>query len=175
MKFPSSSSAQDYHCLLSFSFLSSSFALNFPFATMDAYNNPFFGWPQAGQGGSTLRDANNGFAPSTFGALPFGQPLPTADLITFQISSFSPDILNSTVVGPNQQTYMRIVTDPQNPTYTLFQRSQGRSCALVEWQRHPLVEIRDVMSKRPARDWLHLNADERYRVFPRVKLLYTCN
>ncbi|KAE9404649.1 hypothetical protein BT96DRAFT_1071446 [Gymnopus androsaceus JB14] len=140
---------------------------------MDAYFNPFAGWSQAGQGGSALRDINNGIAPSTFGALPYGQPPPAANLITFEISSFSPDILNCTVTGPNRQRYLRVVTDPENPTYTLFQKSQGRNCALVEWQRQPLVEIRDVMSKYPVRDWLRLNSDRRARTMQFQSVRYT--
>ncbi|KAF9066760.1 hypothetical protein BDP27DRAFT_1226963 [Rhodocollybia butyracea] len=129
---------------------------------MDASHNPFSGWSQVGSGSSFLWD-NNGIAPSTFGALPYANspPPPTSDLVTFYITSFDPDILSSKVIGPSQQRYLRIVTDPDNPRYTVFQNAQGKSVALVEWQSRPLVEIRNVTSKILARDWLRLTPDGR--------------
>ncbi|KAF9058527.1 hypothetical protein BDP27DRAFT_1240773 [Rhodocollybia butyracea] len=129
---------------------------------MDASHNPFSGWAQAGTGSSFLWD-NDGIAPSTFGALPYvnSPPPPTSDLVTFYITSYDPDILSSKVIGPNQHRYLHIVTDPNNPRYTVFQNAHGKSVALVEWQSRPLVEIRDVMSKIPARDWLCLTPDAR--------------
>ncbi|EEB88319.1 hypothetical protein MPER_13903, partial [Moniliophthora perniciosa FA553] len=54
-----------------------------------------------------------------------------------------------------------IVTDPQQPGYTILRDVQGKSVALVEWQAHPLVEIRGVMSKQYVRDWLKLSSDKR--------------
>ncbi|KAF5389528.1 hypothetical protein D9757_004194 [Collybiopsis confluens] len=131
---------------------------------MDYSYNPFSGWSQVGQRSSSIFWDNNGYTPSTFGALPYAHPPPPPDLVTFYITSFNPDILNSTVIGPNQQRYLRIVTDPQNPAYTIFQNPQGRSIALVEWQsERPLLEIRGVMSKGLIRDWLRLTSDQRAR------------
>ncbi|KAE9406162.1 hypothetical protein BT96DRAFT_963661 [Gymnopus androsaceus JB14] len=134
------------------------------------------GW--AGQRHSSALWDNNGFEPSTLGALPYWQPPPPTNLITFYITSYNPaDILNCTVIGPDQERYLHVVTDPHNPMYTLFQKIQAsggsRSCALVEWQRQPLVEIRDVMSKYPIRDWLHLNSDERARSMQFQNARYT--
>ncbi|KAF9073996.1 hypothetical protein BDP27DRAFT_1214976 [Rhodocollybia butyracea] len=129
---------------------------------MDASHNPFSGWAQVGSESSFLRD-NNAIASSTFGALPYvnSPPPPASDLVTFYITSYDPDILSSKVIGPNQHRYLHIVTDPNNPRYTVFQNAHGKSVALVEWQSRPLVEIRDVMSKIPARDWLRLTPDGR--------------
>ncbi|KIK68639.1 hypothetical protein GYMLUDRAFT_153830 [Collybiopsis luxurians FD-317 M1] len=140
---------------------------------MDSSYNPFSGWAEVGQGSSSALWDNNGFAPSTFGALPYAHPPPPPGLVTFYITSFNPDILNCTVIGPNQQRYLRIVTDPQNPAYTIFQNPQGRSIALVEWQSRPLVEIRDVMSKSPVKNWLRLTSDRRARTMDQQGVQYT--
>ncbi|KAK0237487.1 hypothetical protein EDD85DRAFT_769965, partial [Armillaria nabsnona] len=43
------------------------------------------------------------------------------------------------------------------PNYTLL---KDRSTVLVEWQSYPLVELRGVISKQKARDWLRLSQDK---------------
>ncbi|KAK0452353.1 hypothetical protein EV421DRAFT_1768465 [Armillaria borealis] len=49
------------------------------------------------------------------------------------------------------------------PTYTVLKDAKGRSTALVEWQSHPLVELRGVISKQKAGDWLRLSQDKASR------------
>jgi len=85
-----------------------------------------------------------------------------SELVTFSFTSFSPDLNNCVVMGPHQQPYMYITTDLRWPTYTIFQDVQGEIIALIEWQDHPLVEIRDVVSKCRVADWLSLAADRKW-------------
>ncbi|KAL0579255.1 hypothetical protein V5O48_002759 [Marasmius crinis-equi] len=113
--------------------------------------NPFAGW-------------NNGSASSSvYGALPYATPPPVANLVTYYLTSFNPDLLNCTVIGPSQRPSHFVITDPQQPGYTLLKDGKGKSIALVEWQAHPMVEIRGVMSKQHVRDWLGLSSDKRSR------------
>ncbi|KAJ8081794.1 hypothetical protein AAF712_010328 [Marasmius tenuissimus] len=113
--------------------------------------HPFAGW---GNGASSS---------SVYGALPYATPPPAANLVTYYLTSFNPDLLNCTVIGPSQRPSHFIITDPQQPGYTIVKDSGGKSVALVEWQTHPLVEIRGVMSKQRVRDWLSLTSDKRSR------------
>ncbi|KAK7462826.1 hypothetical protein VKT23_007403 [Stygiomarasmius scandens] len=87
-----------------------------------------------------------------------------SELVTFSFTSFSPDLNNCVVMGPHQQPYMYITTDLRWPTYTIFQDVQGEIIAFIEWQDHPLVEIRDVVSKCRVADWLSLAADRKSRI-----------
>ncbi|ESK92448.1 hypothetical protein Moror_4485 [Moniliophthora roreri MCA 2997] len=117
---------------------------------MNPFSNPFSGW------------GNGQNAPSVFGALPYATP-PPPNMVTFYLTSFNPDVSNCTVIGPSQTPSFYIVTDPQQPGYTILRDVQGKSIALIEWQAHPLVEIRGVMSKQYVRDWLKLSSDKRSR------------
>ncbi|KAF8650896.1 hypothetical protein AX16_005043 [Volvariella volvacea WC 439] len=110
--------------------------------------NPFAGWNQGSAGSQ---------APSIFGALPYPTAPSAPNLLTFQFLSFRPDITNCTVVGPQNQVYYQIVTEPHNPGYTVVKDSKGKNLSLVEWQSHPLVEIRGVMQKEPVKNWLKLS------------------
>ncbi|KAF8842903.1 hypothetical protein BDN67DRAFT_1009367 [Paxillus ammoniavirescens] len=124
-----------------------------PFSAEEAWN--------AGSGRST------GGAPSVFGALPY----PTAsanqvslnELVTFRFTSFNPTILNCTVIGPNNETYFRVVTDASMQGYTVLKNSRGSNIALVEWQTHPNVEARGVAAKQPVAQWLQLASDRSSR------------
>ncbi|KAK0203600.1 hypothetical protein DFS33DRAFT_813659 [Desarmillaria ectypa] len=115
-----------------------------------SFNNIYGGWGQAP-------------APSLFGALPYPTPPVPANYVTFYLTSFNPSMLNCTVIGPQQCPYFNFVTDSNMPTYTVLKDAKDRSIALVEWQSHPLVELRGVVSKQKVRDWLQLSQDKTSR------------
>ncbi|PBK79922.1 hypothetical protein ARMGADRAFT_950281 [Armillaria gallica] len=115
-----------------------------------SFNSIYGGWGQAP-------------APSLFGALPYPTPPVPANYVSFYLTSFNPSVLNCTVIGPQQRPYFTFITDPNMPTYTVLKDAKGRSTALVEWQSHPLVELRGVISKQKARDWLRLSQDKASR------------
>ena len=45
------------------------------------------------------------------------------------------------------------------PGYTTIRGLDGKGLALIEWQEHPLVEVRGVFSKRRTKEWLALNEE----------------
>ena len=110
------------------------------------YNNPFEAWGQ-GSSSSTV--------PPAFGALPY--PSDPSNVISFFFTSYSPNIFNCTVVGPKAQPYYTIVTDNQMPGYTVLKNMEGKNVSLVEWQQHPSVEIRGMVSKQTVGNWLRLS------------------
>ena len=65
------------------------------------------------------------------------------------------------VVGSQQQPLFYFVTDQHMPGYTVLKDGEGRNVALIEWQNKPLVEIRGILSKQRAKDWLRLSSDGR--------------
>jgi len=46
------------------------------------------------------------------------------------------------------------------PDYTLMKNASGTGLALVEWQDHPLVEVRGDLIKQGVRGWLKLSEDK---------------
>jgi hypothetical protein len=46
------------------------------------------------------------------------------------------------------------------PDYTLMKNATGTGLALVEWQDHPLVEVRGEFMKQSVRGWLKLSEDK---------------
>ncbi|KIK54834.1 hypothetical protein GYMLUDRAFT_176576 [Collybiopsis luxurians FD-317 M1] len=120
--------------------------------------NPY---AQAGWAGS------NGSAPlpSIYGALPFSSPSSGPSIYQFQFVSFSPDILNCTVLGPQSKPYFRLVDNAPSHNFTLLQDRDGKSLAVVEWRQSPgaVVEIRDIIRKQLVSSWLPLSADRKYR------------
>ncbi|KAJ8522781.1 hypothetical protein ONZ45_g635 [Pleurotus djamor] len=129
-------------------------------------NNPFgqAGWPNlANQNG---RDTSGAPAPSTYGALPYYVPPTSNNTLFFQFTSFNPNILNSTVLGPQNQPYFRVVTDTPTPGWTVLQNGQGKNVAFVEWGSrgsHPYVEVKNVVPKQRVAEWIPLSPDRKYR------------
>ncbi|KAM6503319.1 hypothetical protein JOM56_000262 [Amanita muscaria] len=117
--------------------------------------NPFSSWADANK--------NNGSAPppSVFGALPY--PQTASNELPLLFPSFNPSDLNCAAVGAHGQVYYNIVTDPHNPGYTVVKNASGKNMALIEWQSHPLVEIRGVFGKQPVKDWLKLSREHTSR------------
>ncbi|KAJ7625192.1 hypothetical protein B0H17DRAFT_1288206 [Mycena rosella] len=114
--------------------------------------NPYAqgGWtntanPNAGSSGRSVPQ------PSIFGALPYPTPISSPTFLTFRFSSCSPTLLDSTVTGPKSRTFFRVKTDSPTPV------------VIIEWLKHPIVEIRNILSKRQTSHWLALSADKSYR------------
>ena len=109
-------------------------------------------------------------SPSILGALPNPYPSGTTQVLTFQFTAFNPSIFNCTVVGPDTQVHYTIVTNDHMPGYTVIKDRRGASLTLIEWQLHPLIEIRGSLSKQPIHSWLALTPDKRCEIFaPRFR------
>ncbi|KAH9848378.1 hypothetical protein C2E23DRAFT_889216 [Lenzites betulinus] len=121
--------------------------------------HPYAQWTEANQGSA---------APSIFGALPSlpatNPPTALPNTVTFTFTNFKSTIVNSTVIGPQQRTIYRIVTEPTAPACTIFKDNENRNVAMVQWQPHPTVEIHGVASKQRVRDWIRLSSDQSRRV-----------
>ncbi|KAK7020091.1 hypothetical protein R3P38DRAFT_3318987 [Favolaschia claudopus] len=101
--------------------------------------------------------------PSVYGAVPFVASGPTPMFVSFRFTSFSPSILNSTVMGPHGKTYFHVTTDVPTPGVTVISNSNNQPTAIVEWLRNPMVEVRGFVHKQQTSDWLALAQGKRYR------------
>ncbi|KAJ7825544.1 hypothetical protein B0H14DRAFT_3726252 [Mycena olivaceomarginata] len=126
--------------------------------------NPYAqgGWrntgnPNAASGSNTVPQ------PSIFGALPFVTPSPLPMFVSFRFTSYSPSILNSTVMGPQAQTYFHVNTDIPTPGFTVITNSANQPTVIIEWARHPVLEIRGIVPKQQTSQWLALAPEKRYR------------
>ncbi|KDQ34213.1 hypothetical protein PLEOSDRAFT_1030439, partial [Pleurotus ostreatus PC15] len=99
--------------------------------------------------------------PSVFGALPFTGPSTQPAVLAFTFV-FNPTIMNSIVTGPDDQPYYRISTDNPTPGFTFIHNTQGRPIVVIEWQAHPVVEVRDIIPKQLASQWLELSSQRNY-------------
>ncbi|KAJ7457663.1 hypothetical protein B0H11DRAFT_1925092 [Mycena galericulata] len=130
--------------------------------------NPFLqGWlnPSANP---TNQNTPWGSIPSVFGVLPYPTPpapTPTVpSLTTFTFSSPSGSILNSVVTGPQSQRFFRVTTDSTTAGFSVVQNTRRESIAMIEWRKHPVVEIIGTLSKRNSAQWLTLSPDKAYRL-----------
>ncbi|KAF9265745.1 hypothetical protein L218DRAFT_985970 [Marasmius fiardii PR-910] len=127
-------------------------------------NNPFSVWYE----NSNQRQGSNYDEPppSVFGALPVFSPTSSnVPILTFTFTSFNPSILNCAIVEPGSNTpSFFVVTDPAMPTYTLFKTPDGKSFGLLEWSQTFKVEIRGIVAKQPASQFLRLSSDQRFRL-----------
>ncbi|KAJ7475008.1 hypothetical protein FB451DRAFT_1465405 [Mycena latifolia] len=130
--------------------------------------NPYAqgGWkntanPNAGSSRGTVQQ------PSILGALPypsgFGVAMSCPTFMPFRFTSFSPTILNSVVTGPQSRTYFRITTDSPTVGFTVIHNLANEPMVIIEWARHLVIEIQDIVSKRPTSEWLALSPDKTYR------------
>ncbi|KAJ6579975.1 hypothetical protein DFH09DRAFT_979293, partial [Mycena vulgaris] len=126
--------------------------------------NPYAqgGWsnaanPNAGSSGRGVPQ------PSIFGALPYPTPVSAPTFISFRFTSFSLTILDSAVTGPKSRTYFRVKTDSPTVGFTVIHNSANQPMVIIEWLKHPIIEIRDVLSKRQTSRWLALSADKSHR------------
>ncbi|KAJ6450780.1 hypothetical protein C8R45DRAFT_848783 [Mycena sanguinolenta] len=100
--------------------------------------------------------------PSLLGALPLLSPALPPILLSFTFRSFNPNILNSTVTGPDSRLYFTISTDSLAATCTAFFNATGNPIAIIEWREHPVAEIRGILSKRRISQWLTLSQNGRF-------------
>ncbi|KAJ6582351.1 hypothetical protein B0H19DRAFT_929063 [Mycena capillaripes] len=120
--------------------------------------NPYSqGWQGAGNS-----RVNNG-RPSIFGALPFTPPETLPTFFSFRFTSFNPTILNCNVIGPQSRPYFRVMTDTPMPGVSVFQNSNGQNIALIQWHRHPEVELRNLVARQRASEMLSLSPDQSSR------------
>ncbi|KAJ7354112.1 hypothetical protein DFH08DRAFT_691395 [Mycena albidolilacea] len=126
--------------------------------------NPFAqgGWPNAANPNAGSSGSGSSPQPSIFGALPYPSRNPTPMFMTFRFTQFSPTIMDSTVIA-NSRTYFRVKTDAPTVGYTVIYNSANQPTIVIEWLKHPVIEIRDILSKRQTSQWLELSADKTYR------------
>ncbi|KAJ7736589.1 hypothetical protein DFH07DRAFT_753415 [Mycena maculata] len=121
--------------------------------------NPYSqGWQNTGASGLS----SNG-RPSIFGALPFTSPGALPTFFSFRFTSFNPSVLNCIIIGPQSRPYFRIVTDAPIPGVSVFQNSNGQNMALVQWHRHPEVEVRNIITRQRTSAMLALWTDQSSR------------
>ncbi|KAH6907010.1 hypothetical protein BKA70DRAFT_1491839 [Coprinopsis sp. MPI-PUGE-AT-0042] len=88
----------------------------------------------------------NAAPPPTYGALPPANY--STSTLKFEFTPAQPDILNST----SRRNGVTAIMKPRN-----------ESLARIEWQATPIVEIRNVIPKANASQWLRLSQDQSYR------------
>ncbi|KAF8162600.1 hypothetical protein B0H34DRAFT_651326 [Crassisporium funariophilum] len=97
--------------------------------------------------------------PPTFGALPSPDDNPPS-VLSFEFSSFKPDIFNCQVTGPENRLFFNIRTP--NPSVTIVSKPDG-DFAFIDWQKHCTVEARGMLARQGTRNFLKLSADQCYR------------
>ncbi|KAJ7613387.1 hypothetical protein FB45DRAFT_1111832 [Roridomyces roridus] len=113
--------------------------------------------------------------PSLLGALSFPSPVIASleaqtSLTSFRFTSFNPTILNLTFLRQSDlRPYFRVWTDhrPAKEGSTVVNDEDKKPTIIVEWAPEdgggPIVEVRDVVSKRRTGEWLILSEDKSYR------------
>ncbi|KAJ7610308.1 hypothetical protein DFH06DRAFT_998435 [Mycena polygramma] len=127
--------------------------------------NPFSqGWSNT-TAANTDYNASWGTTPSIYGALPYPTPPSAApNVITFAFLAPNGSVLNSVVNGPQSQTYFRVTTDSTTAGFSMVENAQQETIAMIEWRKHPVVEIVGVVSKRNSAQWLTLSPDRTHRL-----------
>ncbi|EIN08496.1 hypothetical protein PUNSTDRAFT_68489 [Punctularia strigosozonata HHB-11173 SS5] len=98
---------------------------------------------------------------------------------TLYFVSFAPSILTSDIVeqsGDDWAKRFRVTTDdsqsPQLTTIYDLRRGEEQVLARIEWQGHPVVEIRDILGRQSARSWLGLVPDRRNMEASGIKYIW---
>ncbi|KAI0032414.1 hypothetical protein K488DRAFT_50024 [Vararia minispora EC-137] len=91
------------------------------------------------------------------------RPMLPLDSLSFHITHYRPNILNATILGPQNRRLYRSVTDGTPGCPTVLRDEHQRAVALVDWSGPPTVEIPGVLKRTPARNWLHLSANRTSR------------
>jgi hypothetical protein len=99
---------------------------------------------------------------SIYGALPFTSPDALQTFFSFRFTSFNPTVLNCTVIGPESRPYFRITTDTPMPGVSIFQNSNGQDIALVQWHRHPEVELHNIVERQRVSGMLSLSPHQMF-------------
>ncbi|KAK0229227.1 hypothetical protein EDD85DRAFT_776367 [Armillaria nabsnona] len=122
--------------------------------------NPFDAWSAP----SSSRRSSD-IPPSIYGALPYTDVPAVPGITTFHFACLNPSIINSVILGPDNCPKFHVVTEPSMPGYTILKAVDGGNIGMIQWKPDDSqVEIRGVMRKRAARDFLILSDDHRYRV-----------
>ncbi|KAJ7669505.1 hypothetical protein DFH06DRAFT_1038620 [Mycena polygramma] len=145
---------------------------------VDTNHNPFDAWHQS-SGQSPYGATTSVPPPSVFGALPY--PVPPSsqgyaagpNLTTFYLTSLNPGVLNCAVIGPHSRLAYAISTDDNMPGYTVVKNAERKSIALIEWTRHPRVEIRGAVPKQDTQAWLKISRNQTYRTMTVRGFQYT--
>ncbi|KAF8883497.1 hypothetical protein CPB84DRAFT_1817060 [Gymnopilus junonius] len=80
-------------------------------------------------------------------------------ILTFEFSSFSPDIFNCVVTGPKQRKFFEIKTASSN---TVISKPEG-PFAILHWAQRPTVEASRFIPFQRAGDFLKLASDRSHR------------
>jgi hypothetical protein len=122
--------------------------------------NPFSqGWSNGPP--NPTNNASWGPSPSVYGALPYTAPPNSApNVIGFAFLPSNGTVLNSIINGPKSQTYFRVTTDSTTAGFSMVQNARNETIAMIEWRKHPVVEICGVVSKRNSSQWLALSPDK---------------
>ncbi|KAF7365464.1 hypothetical protein MVEN_00419400 [Mycena venus] len=128
--------------------------------------NPFSqGWSNTTNNSRNAgQSASYGQGPSVYGALPYPTPTPTPNVIGFTFVTSSGSVLNSIVNGPQSQTYFRVTTDTTSAGFSVVQNSRLETITIIEWRKHPVVEICGIVSKRSSSQFLALSPDKTHRL-----------
>ncbi|KAJ7185272.1 hypothetical protein C8R46DRAFT_1287709 [Mycena filopes] len=148
---------------------------------VDTNHNPFGGWSNQTSNYSPYGSVS-GPPLSVFGALPyptppgnFAQAQNSNNMITYYLTSLNPSVLNCAVIGhgPRQRLHYSVSTDNAMPGYTVFKNAERKSVALIEWTRHPRVEVRGAVPKQDTKEWLKLSRDQTHRTMTVRGFQYT--
>ncbi|KAJ3812081.1 hypothetical protein F5876DRAFT_38242 [Lentinula aff. lateritia] len=125
--------------------------------------NPYAVWNTARNNTTSLEGSSDPL-PSIYGALPFSSPSDTSSSMTFTFIGLNPSIANCTILGPNNSPQFRVVTDFAMPGYTILKTMEGKNSALIEWREPVKVEVRGMISKQRASEFLRVSSNKRYRI-----------
>ncbi|KAJ7463929.1 hypothetical protein FB451DRAFT_1370373 [Mycena latifolia] len=127
--------------------------------------NPYAqgGWTNAENSNARSRRGTV-YQSSIFDALPYPTPISPPTFMSFRFISFSPTVLDSAVTGPRSRTYFRITTDTPTVGFTVVHNMVNEPVIIIEWSKHPIIEIRDIVSKRQTWRWLGMSPDKRTEV-----------
>ncbi|KAJ3562142.1 hypothetical protein NP233_g9763 [Leucocoprinus birnbaumii] len=137
-------------------------------SSTSAVSSPMFGNPYA-QGGWFNIESHGLPLPDhrvspTFGALPHYIPVLSPNIITFLFSSQDQDILNCDVTDASFQKSYKISTNKRGLGSTTIKRADGEISGVIDWQRHPEVEVFRSCQRQQASSLLKLSSDGRGRV-----------
>lgn len=124
-------------------------------------NNPYAqgGWTNTANSHS-INDGGWGsllpYAP-TFGALPSSTAGAPPSILTFHFTNFNPDLLNCTIIGPQNRVYYKVTPGPPGSTYV--QKPDNSSILYIEWHQSPVVEVREIIPRQPVKQWFSYATD----------------
>ncbi|KAJ6458829.1 hypothetical protein C8R47DRAFT_1028357 [Mycena vitilis] len=128
--------------------------------------NPFVqGWSPA----PTFPDW--GTQPSIHGALPYHTAVnhtfsPADSFLTFTFISFGDSILNSILIGSDNNICFHIITDDSDsmaPGWTVVEDANSRRVGQVSWGPRPIIAIEDLGRMMRTSQWLYLSSNKACR------------